>query len=35
MAGFALVGALVVAAVIGAGVYWLITNITVKKNKRK
>ena len=31
MTGFALLGALVIAGVTGAGVYWVITNITFKR----
>lgn len=30
MTGFALLGALLIAAVVGAGVYWIITNISFK-----
>lgn len=31
----AMIGLLVVGAVIGAGVYYLITNVTLNKGKRK
>lgn len=30
MTGFSLLGALVFAGLLGAGVYWLLTNITLK-----
>ena len=30
MTGFALLGALVIAAIVGAGVYWILTNISFK-----
>jgi hypothetical protein len=30
MTGFALLGALVIAAIVAAGFYWVVTNITFK-----
>jgi hypothetical protein len=35
MMPLAMIGLLVVGAVIGAGVYYLITNVTLNKGKRK
>lgn len=35
MTGFALLGALVIAAVVAFGVYWLITNITLKRQPER
>ena len=35
MTVFALIGALVFAVLIGVGVFWIMTNVTVKKDKRK
>ena len=36
MTGFALIGALVIAGVLGVGVYWLIMNVNFgSKGKRK
>jgi len=35
MMPLAMIGLLVVGAVIGAGVYYLITNVTLSKGKRK
>lgn len=33
MTGFALLGAMLIAAIVGAGVYWVITNVTIKSQK--
>lgn len=35
MTGFALIGALVVVGVVGAGAYWLVTNITFKRQPER
>lgn len=35
MTGFALIGALVIASTVGFGAYWLITNITFKRQPER
>ena len=35
MTGFALLGALVIMSVVGAGFYWVITNITFKRQPER
>jgi hypothetical protein len=35
MTGFATLGALVIASTLGFGVYWLITNITFKRQPER